>query len=157
MGEQALEPRPRKQGRRPLTRSTFGHCSLRERRHWDAELPITPRVLQARDPPLTRARGGLKPRRTSGWMHCVSTDTRLGVATTLGSEVTAMCVQLVDASGNLAIHMPTRILLRSSSTHEPSDPPLEVVSLSSLSTSSQPAHTSTRARRRSEAPPQALE
>ena len=40
-----------------------------------------------------------------------------------------MCVQLVDASFNLAIHMPTRILLRSSSTHEPSDPPLEVVSL----------------------------
>ena len=44
-------------------------------------------------------------------MHCVSTDTRLGVATTLGSAVAAMCVQLVDASGNLAIHMPTRILL----------------------------------------------
>ena len=60
-------------------------------------------------------------------MHHVSTDTRLGVATTLGSAVAAMCVQLVDASGNLAIHMPTRILLRSSSTHEPSDPPLEVV------------------------------
>ena len=62
-------------------------------------------------------------------MHAISTDTRLGVATTLGSAVAAMCVQLVDASGNLAIHMPTRILLRSSSTHEPSDPPLEVVSL----------------------------
>ena len=60
-------------------------------------------------------------------MHVISIDTRLGVATTLGSEVAAMCVQLVDASGNLAIHMPTRILLRSSSTHEPSDPPLEVV------------------------------
>ena len=60
-------------------------------------------------------------------MHCVCTDTRLEVATTLGSAVAAMCVQLVDASGNLAIHMPTRILLRSSSTHEPSDPPLEVV------------------------------
>ena len=68
-------------------------------------------------------------------MHFISTDTRLGVATTLGSAVAAMCVQLVDASGNLAIHMPTRILLRSSSTHEPSDPPLEVVRfLASLST-----------------------
>ena len=43
------------------------------------------------------------------------------------SAVAAMCVQLVDASDNLAIHMLTRILLRSSSTHEPSDPPLEVV------------------------------
>ena len=70
-----------------------------------------------------------------GWMYiyiffCL--DTRLGVATTLGSAVAAMCVQLVDASGNLAIHMTTRILLRSSSTHEPSDPPLEVVFLASL-------------------------
>ena len=54
-------------------------------------------------------------------------DTRLGVAAALGSAAAAMCVQLVDASGNLAIHMPTRILLRSSSTHEPSDPPLEVI------------------------------
>ena len=43
------------------------------------------------------------------------------------SYVAAMCVQLVDASDNLAIHMLTRILLRSSSTHEPSDPPLGVV------------------------------
>ena len=59
--------------------------------------------------------------------HSRLTDTRLGVATALGSAVAAMCVQLVDASGNLAIHMPTRILLRSSSTHEPSDPPLEVI------------------------------
>ena len=55
------------------------------------------------------------------------TDTRLGVASTLGSIDAAMCVQLVDASDNLAIHMLTRILLRSSSTHEPSDPPLEVI------------------------------
>ena len=62
-------------------------------------------------------------------MHHVSTDARLGVAITLGSAVAAMCVQLVDASGNLAIDMPTRILLRLSSTHEPSDPPLEVVRL----------------------------
>ena len=50
------------------------------------------------------------------------------MATALGSAVAAMCVQLVDASDLLAIHMLTRILLRSSSTHEPSDPPLEVVS-----------------------------
>ena len=45
------------------------------------------------------------------------------------SDVAAMCVQLVDASDNLAIHMTARILLRSSSTHEPSDPPLGVVLL----------------------------
>lgn len=64
--------------------------------------------------------------REGGWM-LVCTDTRQGVATTLGSVIAAMCVQLVDASDNLAIHMLTRILLRSSSTHEPSDPPLEVV------------------------------
>lgn len=41
----------------------------------------------------------------------------------------AICVQLVDVSGILAIHIPTRSLLRSSSTHEPSDPPLRVVYL----------------------------
>lgn len=41
----------------------------------------------------------------------------------------AICVQLVDVSGILAIHIPTRSLLRSSSTHEPSDPPLRVVHL----------------------------
>ena len=39
----------------------------------------------------------------------------------------AMCVRLVDVSDILAIHITTRILLRSSSTHEPSDPPLRVV------------------------------
>ncbi len=39
----------------------------------------------------------------------------------------AMCVRLVDVSDNLAIHIPTRSSLRSSSTHEPSDPPLRVV------------------------------
>ena len=75
---------------------------------------------------ITHRGGGTAP----GWMR-VGADTRLGVATTLGSAVAAMCVQLADASDNLAIHMPTRILLRSSSTHEPSDPPLEVVDLGS--------------------------
>lgn len=43
------------------------------------------------------------------------------------SAAAAMCVRLVDVSGILAIHIPTRSLLRSSSTHEPSDPPLRVV------------------------------
>ena len=80
---------------------------------------------QTRNSHACRAKPKLAPR--TGWMHYISIDTRLGVATTLASEVAAMCVQLADASGNLAIHMPTRILLRSSSTHEPSDPPLEVV------------------------------
>ena len=39
----------------------------------------------------------------------------------------AICVRLVDVSETLAIHITTRSLLRSSSTHEPSDPPLRVV------------------------------
>lgn len=76
------------------------------------ELPSAPRESQGREA-LAR----------DGW----DTDTRLGVATTLARAFAAMCVQLVDASYNLAIHMLTRGWLRSSSTHEPSDPPLEVV------------------------------
>lgn len=76
------------------------------------ELPSAPREPQGR--------GALA---RDGWC----TDTRLGVATTLARAFAAMCVQLVDASYNLAIHMLTRGWLRSSSTHEPSDPPLEVV------------------------------
>ena len=63
--------------------------------------------------------------RRPGWMQFE--DTRLGVATTPASAVAAMCVQLVDASFNLAIHMQSHVSLRSSSTHEPSDPPLVVV------------------------------
>ena len=91
-----------------------------------------------------------RPRRRTGWMNYISTDTHLGVATTLGSAVTAMCVQLVGASGNLAIHMTTRILLRSSSTHEPSDPPLEVVSflLASAPRRSKPTQPREQARAR---------
>lgn len=73
-------------------------------------------------------RGGSRSNRdTRPRLMDACTDTRLGVATTRGSAVAAMCVQLVDASDNLAIHMATRILLRSSSTHEPSDQPLEVI------------------------------
>ena len=85
------------------------------------ELPNAPRWNHRR-----RAAAQLR-QMPPGWMLQFSTDTRPGVATTLVSAVAAMCVQLVDASHNLAIHMLTRILLRSSSTHEPSDPPLEVV------------------------------
>lgn len=42
--------------------------------------------------------------------------------------VGAICVQRFDDSLNSAIHITYRILLRSSSMHEPRDPPLEVVS-----------------------------
>ena len=41
----------------------------------------------------------------------------------------AICVQRLDDSRNSAIHTTYRSLLRSSSTHEPRGPPLEVVSL----------------------------
>lgn len=54
-------------------------------------------------------------------------DPRVGVTAAHESAAAAMCVRLVDVSGILAIHIPTRSLLRSSSTHEPSDPPLRVV------------------------------
>ena len=56
-----------------------------------------------------------------------TSDPRVGVTAAHESAAAAMCVRLVDVSGILAIHIPTRSLLRSSSTHEPSDPPLRVV------------------------------
>lgn len=46
----------------------------------------------------------------------------------------AICVQPVDARVCPAIRKPTRISLRSSSTHEPSDPPPRVVGEFRLST-----------------------
>lgn len=61
-------------------------------------------------------------------MHLIIiSDPRVGVTAAHCRTAAAMCVRLVDVSGILAIHIPTRSLLRSSSTHEPSDPPLRVV------------------------------
>jgi hypothetical protein len=60
-------------------------------------------------------------------MYGMISDPRVGVTAAHESAAAAMCVRLVDVSGILAIHIPTRSLLRSSSTHEPSDPPLRVV------------------------------
>ena len=65
--------------------------------------------------------------RDSADVYGLISDPRVGVAATHESAAAAMCVRLVDVSGILAIHIPTRSLLRSSSTHEPSDPPLRVV------------------------------
>ena len=45
----------------------------------------------------------------------------------LGGPRSAICVQRFDDSLNSAIHITYRSLLRSSSMHEPRDPPLKVV------------------------------
>ena len=45
----------------------------------------------------------------------------------LGLPKGAICVQRFDDSLNSAIHITYRSLLRSSSMHEPRDPPLKVV------------------------------
>ena len=46
----------------------------------------------------------------------------------LGMPKSAICVQRFDDSLNSAIHITYRSLLRSSSMHEPRDPPLKVMS-----------------------------
>ena len=46
----------------------------------------------------------------------------------LGEPKSAICVQIFDDSLNSAIHTTYRTWLRSSSMHEPRDPPLKVVS-----------------------------
>ena len=51
-----------------------------------------------------------------------------------GYPESAICVQRFDDSLNSAIHTTYRNWLRSSSMHEPRDPPLEVVLLSFLLT-----------------------
>ncbi|EDO27927.1 predicted protein [Nematostella vectensis] len=45
----------------------------------------------------------------------------------LGKPKSAICVQRFDDSLNSAIHTTYRTWLRSSSMHEPRDPPLKVV------------------------------
>ena len=55
----------------------------------------------------------------------VRNDAQTGVL--LGIPKSAICVQRFDDSQNSAIHITYRSLLRSSSMHEPRDPPLKVV------------------------------
>lgn len=79
-----------------------------------------------RDSPMRTVTRDNNASRQSRCIQC-TTDPRVGVTAARESAAAAMCVRLVDVSGILAIHIPTRSLLRSSSTHEPSDPPLRVV------------------------------
>ena len=60
--------------------------------------------------------------RTSGWQT-------LGQTCSRGDPGSAICVQRLDDSLNSAIHTRYRSLLRSSSMHEPRDPPSEVVKI----------------------------
>ena len=54
----------------------------------------------------------------------------LGQTCSRGDPGSAICVQRLDDALNSAIHTRYRSLLRSSSMHEPRDPPLEVVKFS---------------------------
>ena len=58
--------------------------------------------------------------------HCWQT---LGQTCSRGDPGSAICVQRLDDSLNSAIHTRYRSLLRSSSMHEPRDPPSEVVKI----------------------------
>lgn len=55
----------------------------------------------------------------------LETDTQTDVL--LGKPKSAICVQRFDDSLNSAIHTTYRTWLRSSSMHEPRDPPLKVM------------------------------
>ena len=55
----------------------------------------------------------------------------LGQTCSRGDPGSAICVQRLDDSLNSAIHTRYRSLLRSSSMHEPRDPPSEVVNFAS--------------------------
>ena len=71
----------------------------------------------------------LQQRDTSLPDHLTVTDVRNDAQTgvLLGIPKSAICVQRFDDSQNSAIHITYRSLLRSSSMHEPRDPPLKVV------------------------------
>ena len=59
---------------------------------------------------------------------CDSLETDTQTDMLLGEPKSAICVQIFDDSLNSAIHTTYRTWLRSSSMHEPRDPPLKVVS-----------------------------
>jgi hypothetical protein len=69
----------------------------------------------------------LRPRRS-----VLDFNTTLRQACSLGAPESAICVQRFDDSLNSAIHTTYRNWLRSSSMHEPRDPPLKVVTYLSL-------------------------
>ena len=65
------------------------------------------------------------------WVCRLQNDTQTDMLP--GYPESAICVQIFDDSLNSAIHTTYRNWLRSSSMHEPRDPPLEVVSCYSSS------------------------
>jgi hypothetical protein len=65
------------------------------------------------------------PHRNCGRIESKRTDTQTDILQ--GGPYSAICVQRFDDSLNPAIHITYRSLLRSSSMHEPRDPPLKVV------------------------------
>ena len=68
----------------------------------------------------------------------------LGQTCSRGDPGSAICVQRLDDSLNSAIHTRYRSLLRSSSMHEPRDPPSEVVSFCHTYKSTKEQQSSTR-------------
>ena len=77
-----------------------------------------------RDAPTPHALPSLRENNSS---DSLETDTQTDML--LGEPKSAICVQIFDDSLNSAIHTTYRTWLRSSSMHEPRDPPLKVVSV----------------------------
>ena len=88
--------------------------SPRRRCDWDTSTPHRPAECTRHQWRATAAHDGLE------------TDTQTDML--LGEPKSAICVQRFDDSLNSAIHTTYRTWLRSSSMHEPRDPPLKVVS-----------------------------
>ena len=65
------------------------------------------------------------PQRRAERVRLLETDTQTDML--LGRPRSAICVQRFDDSLNSAIHTTYRTWLRSSSMHEPRDPPLKVL------------------------------
>ena len=86
-----------------------------------------------RNPAYRSSRSATRPQGDAAPHSCRRVDDNtfrwqtLGQTCSRGDPGSAICVQRLDDSLNSAIHTRYRSLLRSSSMHEPRDPPSEVV------------------------------
>lgn len=93
-----------------------GHASNHISRDSHKYMRLTPRTTPHKQWLLGQPLGGVR-------IDFDDTQTDM-----VSQKLTAICVRRFDDSLNSAIHITYRSLLRSSSMHEPRDPPLKVVS-----------------------------